>query len=85
MTRGRKPNPNKVEKESVGRGRKSTKSDEERFCPETVRSGRLFGCKKQNDGRFYPSACTLMSYKGGCKFAGTKRHRKSKTEAVSQL
>lgn len=63
------------------RGRKSTKSDEERFCPQTIRSHGMFGCKVKNDGKLYPSACTITNYTGGCRIGGTKRTRKVKEVA----
>lgn len=83
MARGRKPNPDKIIKEIGHRGKKSTKTDEERFCPQTIRDHSMFGCKVRNDGRLFPSACTISNYTGGCQIAGTKRTRKVKTNAES--
>lgn len=80
MTRGRKPNPNKVEKEHLGRGRKSTKSDAERFCAESIKIHGMFGCKARNDGEYFPDPCPIGG-NYGCKYSGLKKRHMVKENA----
>ncbi len=81
MARGRKPTKPHVEKIVGKRGRKSTKTNAERFCIETIYKGNMYGCKKRNDGEFFPDACPIDS-NYGCKYSGLKKRHTVKTNAT---
>lgn len=70
----------KVDEEPKHRGKKSMKSDEERFCPSIFRDHGMFGCHKRSDKRLFPSACTITN-ETGCQYSEKKRTRKVKEVA----